>query len=330
MLNFSPLSSINGYIMKKKTSLFMSFLVIFSFACNLQAASKVEPLTELSQFINVRDFTVYKSEAYFTAQDVNEQRSVIVKTVFKNNQWGDFEIMSFSGQYRDIEPFITADGLRLYFASNRPVSGKEPASHYDIWYLQRQTQDLSWSEPIHLIGAVNTEHNEFYPVVTANKNLYFTSDRDKVERNDDIYMSRWLNGYYQAAQPLSDNINSTGYEFNAYVAADESFLIYTVYAAVDGLGSGDLYISYRQEDGRFSPRMNLGPGINSDKMDYCAFYDADNSRLIWTSKRSAVGNQVFTDLSAFNAATQQYENGQSRLYQTPFKPQLIPMNTDKK
>ena len=292
---------------------------LFSFA---PFADNVQPLAApLSEFINVRDFTAYKNEAYFTAQDLNEQRSVIVQTRLRDNQWGDFKIMPLSGQYRDIEPFLSPDGLRLYFASNRPQIGTEKSSHYDIWYLQRSDVKGAWSQPIHLPGPVNTEHNEFYPAVTANGNLYFTSDRDKTSRQDDIYVSRWSDDRHQPVEVLSDNINSEGYEFNAYVSPDESFLIYTVYGAKDGLGSGDLYISFRQKDGQFSPRQNLGPSINSDKMDYCPFYDPDKKQLVWTSKRTAINDAVFTDLTGFIKSTQQYENGQSRLYQSEFEPQ---------
>lgn len=297
-------------------------LIILGFFSTSQAASQVQPLAEnLSQFINVRDFTAYQDEAYFTAQDVSEQHSVIVKARFDKNQWRHFELMPFSGRYRDIEPFLSPNGLRLYFVSNRPQIGTEKSSHYDIWYLQRSDVKGAWSQPIHLPGPVNTEHNEFYPAVTANGNLYFSSDRDKKSRQDDIYVSRWSDDRYQPVEVLSDNINSEGYEFNAYVSPDESFLIYTVYGAKDGLGSGDLYISFRQKDGQFSPRQNLGPSINSDKMDYCPFYDPDKKQLVWTSKRTAINDAFFTDLTGFIKSTQQYENGQSRLYQSEFEPQ---------
>jgi len=284
------------------------------------AQNTVKPLSEsLADFINVRDFTVFKNEAYFTAQDVLEQRTMMVKAHFIEGQWRDFERVPISGRYRDIEPFLSPDGLRLYFASNRPVTGNQVSAHYDIWYLHRAQLDSPWSAPIHLPGPVNTEANEFYPAVTANNNLYFTSDRDKAQRQDDIYISDWVDGQYQPVRALSDNINSPGYEFNAYVAADESFLIYTVYGAEDGLGSGDLYISYRQADGDFGPRVNLGPRINSNKMDYCPYYDASRQRLIWTSRRSAIGDAELSDVDTFIKATQQYENGLSRLYQSPFK-----------
>ena len=36
----------------------------------------------------------------------------------------------------DYDPFVTADGNRLYFDSNRPVEGK-PNRDFDIWYVEK-------------------------------------------------------------------------------------------------------------------------------------------------------------------------------------------------
>lgn len=293
-------------------------MVISLSLSGLNAAENVKPLsTELSAFINVRDFTAHNDEAYFTAQDVSEQRSLMVKSQRINNQWADFERVPFSGQYRDIEPFFSPDGLRLYFASNRPTTGNKASNNYDIWYVKRDDYNQPWSEPMNVGPPVNSEHNEFYPAISENNNLYFTSDKEAKTRKDDIYISLWQDHQYQKPVPLSDHINSSGYEFNAYIAADESFLIYSVYGAEDGLGGGDLYISYRALDGTFTPRVNLGASINSDKLDFCPFYDAKNERLVFTSRREAIGDHAFKDVPSFLNATHQYKNGLSRLYQVP-------------
>ena len=61
---------------------------------------------------------------------------------------------------------------------------------------------------------------------------------------DDIFVSKWENGKYTEPVSLSDSINSDGYEFNAFIAPDESYIIFTAYQREDGFGSGDLYMSY--------------------------------------------------------------------------------------
>ncbi|MBK8110817.1 MAG: PD40 domain-containing protein [Saprospiraceae bacterium] len=83
------------------------------------------------------------------------------------------ELLAFCDAYSYLEPFISADGSRLYFASNRPKSdGDEKAGDFDIWYVNREPSGIGWSAPINAGNAVNTQEDEFYPVITANFNLY--------------------------------------------------------------------------------------------------------------------------------------------------------------
>jgi len=41
----------------------------------------------------------------------------------------------------------------------------------------------------------------------------------------------------------------------------------------DGVGSGDMYISFRSRDGILGKAKNLGKSVNSEYMDYCPFVD---------------------------------------------------------
>ena len=100
--------------------------------------------------------------------------------------------------------------------------------------------------------------DEFYPVITTSKNIYFTLDNRELKRKDDIYISEYIDGKYTAPIALNGGVNSEGYEFNAFVSQDESFIIYTCYNRKGGFGSGDLYISYKLEDGNWSPAKKHG------------------------------------------------------------------------
>jgi len=234
--------------------------------------------------------------------------------------WKDAQIASFSGKYTDLEPFLANDGLRLYFASDRPKKqNKSDDLDFDIWYVERESMDAPWSEPVNMGAPINTEHNEFYPSLSSSGNLYFTTDRPGTLGKDDILFSALVDGLYLEPMPLDSAINSAGYEFNAFVAPDESYLIYTAYSRPDGQGSGDLYISYRDVTGKWSPAKNLGADINSPKMDYCPF--VLNGSLYFTSRRSdiQVAGSGFTELDDLLAELNKHDNGQSRLYVTPFK-----------
>ena len=151
---------------------------------------------------------------------------------------------------------------------------------------QRENKNSAWSSPVNVGSPINSDKNEYYPCISDNNNFYLTSDASASKGKDDICLSKWENGKYTTPISLSDSINSEGYEFNAFVAPDESYLIFSGFQREDGFGGGDLYISYRISDNVWTKAKNLGPEINSDKMDYCPFVDTKTNTLYFTSKRS--------------------------------------------
>lgn len=296
-------------------------VLLISLAGFGQKNPKVEPVLPdvLMQFPNVRDFTLspLADEFYFTAQSPLGEFSAILAIKKKNGMWSAPEIASFSGKYKDLEPFFAPDGLKLYFASDRPLADTaETPKDFDIWYVQRSSRNSAWSAPIRIATTVNSEYNEFYPSVAANNNLYFTSDAPGAKGKDDIFLSRWKNGGYTSPVSLSNAINSEGYEFNAYVAPDESFLIFSGYNRKDGLGSGDLYVSYQNTNGTWSNAKNLGEAINSKQMDYCPFVHTATATLYFTSRRSRLNSPSpgFTTIRELLNEINTYENGLSRIY----------------
>lgn len=299
------------------------WFVLLTFANGLSQNQTVVPAFDfLIQFSNCRDFTLSKNqdEMYFTLQNSTEEISRIVCSKKIKNKWTTPELVSFSSEHRDIEPFLSADGLRLYFSSNRPLENTSNQSKdYDIWYVERKNTKEKWSHPINIGTPVNTAKDEFYPSVALNGNLYFTSENDKSLGKDDIFVCRWENNAFANPENLGPSINTAGYEFNAFIAPDESFLIFTGYKREDGLGSGDLYISYKNKLGVWEKATSLGSKINSSAMDYCPFYDFSTQTLYFTSKRNKATNQPFLNLETFLKEINQYENGSSRIYKCNLK-----------
>lgn len=70
---------------------------------------------------------------YFTRMLPDNRTGVILSSHLRGGIWSMPALAPFSGSYSDVDPFITPDGSRLFFSSNRPVSGTEPAPSYDIW-----------------------------------------------------------------------------------------------------------------------------------------------------------------------------------------------------
>lgn len=246
--------------------------------------------------------------------------SAIIHLTNNNNKWSEAKVAPFSGEYKDLEPAFSPDGLRLYFVSDRVNAfSEEKPQNMDIWYVKRQAVNKPWSEPFNIGTPINTAGNEFYPSVASKGNLYFTSDAASSKGKDDIFLSVYINGKYQKPQSLGEGVNTESYEFNAFIAPDESFLIFSGYNRKNGLGSGDLYISYNNK-GTWTTAQNMGNKINSNKIDYCPYVDIKKDVLYFTSKRTSVPVSLDKVLpkDALLDLMNQYENGLSRLYQVPW------------
>lgn len=289
-------------------------------AANTMWAQDVPGITvvdeQLNEFLNLRDFCVSKDgeEAYFTVQSPDESIAQIAVMHRSPEGWAAPELLSFCDSNRYMEPFLSDNGLRLYFASDRMEPGSKALKNFDIWYVERETRHSPWSLPVNPGKPVNSTYNEFYPTLSRNGNLYYTMDAPSGMGKDDIYCCAWNGKKFAAPQLLDATVNSEGYEFNAFISPDERFLLYTRYKAADGYGSGDLYIARRDEKGNWLPAENLGNTINTDQMEYCPFYDEANQILYFTSRRNTLLPQNFTDLDDFQYYVKGGGNGLSKIY----------------
>lgn len=218
---------------------------------------------------------------YFLRSTPNFNLWTILVSRFERERWSRPEIAPFSGQYSDADPFITSDGSRFYFISNRPVAGKSTPD-LDIWVMEKTA--AGWSEPKNVGAPINSSGSEWYPTVAANGTIYFGSDREGGKGRTDIYRSRLVDGKYIEAENLGEAINTQFNEFEPLIAPDESFLIFMAGGRADGRGGFDLYLSYNR-NGAWTKPVNLGDKINSSGNEYSPTISPDGKYFFWTSTR---------------------------------------------
>ncbi len=82
-------------------------------------------------------------------------------------------------------PSISADGLLLFFQSNRPGGY---GGRVDIWVVRRKTTDDPWSEPVNLGPVINTFGYDGTPSISADgSTLYFASNRPGGHGDEDLW-----------------------------------------------------------------------------------------------------------------------------------------------
>ena len=247
-----------------------------------------EGIVSTGDFDSHPAFTPDGKTLYFVRSTPNFNLWTILVTHFQKQRWTTPEVAPFSGQYSDADPFITADGSKLYFISNRPVPDK-PKPDLDIWMIEKTA--TGWTEPKNMGAPVNSSGNEWYPTVAATGTIYFGSDREGGKGRTDIYRSRLVNGNYTQAENLGEVINTQFNEFEPLIASDESFLIFMGGGRADGHGGFDLYISYNR-NGTWTKPRNLGDLINSSGNEYSPTISPDGKYFFWTSTKGFADNTL--------------------------------------
>ncbi|TRX70926.1 OmpA family protein [Carboxylicivirga sp. M1479] len=129
--------------------------------------------------------------------------------------------------------FITKDGQRLYFASDR----EEGLGGSDIWYVNRTSN--GWSEPINMGDEVNTEGDEMFPFVDADGKLYFASNGHLGLGGLDLFVASERKGSYRVHN-MGYPINSEKDDFSLFLM-DDGINGYFASNRSGGKGDDDIY-----------------------------------------------------------------------------------------
>ncbi|NAS13858.1 ankyrin repeat domain-containing protein [Poritiphilus flavus] len=236
--------------------------------------------TEESEFGSV--FNVDNTEFYYGV-DVNGKNEIRYSQLV-DNRWTAPETILSHERYGYNDPFLSPDEQRLYFISERAMDGKGELKDHDIWFVERN--GAAWSDPINAGPNINSDGNEYYISFTTDGSMYFSSNSNAPEERKqsdyDIYYSKMINGEFQEAVALEDSVNTSEYEADVFVDPGERYLIFCAMRP-DGLGRGDLYISFKQADGGWSQSVNMGERVNSEHHELCPFVTADGKYLLYTS-----------------------------------------------
>jgi Tol biopolymer transport system component len=242
-------------------------------------APGVVSLPERLEFGSV--FSADGKEFYYAVG--NKGRFEVLYMRLINGQWTKPEKLIPDAVYTYNDPYLSPDESRLFFISNQHSIDKKKKD-YDIFYVERKSD--SWSSPINAGSAINSDADEYYVSFSANGTLYFSTDKKTPTAKGlhDVYASRLASGKFQEPVNLGEAINTRHYEADVFVAYDESYLIFCA-DRPDGNGQGDLYISFKDADGKWTKAKSMGSTINTPGHELCPFVTRDGKYFFYTSNR---------------------------------------------
>jgi Tol biopolymer transport system component len=211
------------------------------------------------------------NEMYFARSAATTNVSIWV-TKQVNNVWTKPVPLFTDETFSYSAPFITSDGKRMYFISDRNGT----VGIYQIWYMDRSGSE--WSAPKRLeITTTKVKNN---PTVASNGNLYYS------ELGDDgryyIYMAKNTNGTLETPVKLGSTVNYFFNNLHPYISPDEKFLLFDATPIGYSNQVSYIYISVKKNDGSWTQAQPVNSNVNLYGKEYNATLSPDGKYMFFS------------------------------------------------
>ncbi len=196
---------------------------------------------------------------------------------------------SINSVYPEYYPSITIDGKNLIFT--RRVDSDED-------FYESSLLNGKWSKAKPLGGKVNTNLNEGAQNISQDGEwIVFTGcNYPEGQGSCDLYISYKMKNGWSEAENLGAIINTDFWESAPSLSPDKRDLYFSS-SQPGGYGGKDIWVTHRNEKGKWSRAENIGPEVNTNGDESCAFMYADNQTLFFNSN----GHQGYGQTDLFFA-----------------------------
>jgi hypothetical protein len=221
-------------------------------------------------------------QSYYFTRSINKQTKVYV-THLDGDRWSSPMIVPFlDSKYSEADPAFSPDGT-LYFISDRPLTASDTLRDFNIWFVKRLPGG-SWSAPEDF-SVVNTDSSEYYISFSKNGNLYFASSRKGGYGEEDIYVSKLVNGKYTEPVNLGAAVNTAKSEYDPGISPGEDMIVFASSNREDGFGAADLYCARKEGEKNWQKAAHLGSRFNTKAREFCPYFSPDGKYFFYSSER---------------------------------------------
>lgn len=182
--------------------------------------------------------------------------------------WENIEELPFNdNSYSCLHPALSADGKRLFFASDKPGG----FGGMDIYFVERTSR--GWSAPINLGPEINTPKNEVFPFSHESGTLFFASDGHQGLGGLDIFMIDLSDRKWGRVINLGLPFNSEKDDLGLVLRPDGTRGYFTSNRERDNRGQDDVYLFD-------APSGLKGIELPETNNTLVSVYDVESSRRI--------------------------------------------------
>jgi outer membrane protein OmpA-like peptidoglycan-associated protein/Tol biopolymer transport system component len=204
---------------------------------------------------------------------------------------------SINTKYPEYGPIISADESVMYFTSRRDntTGGKVDeylGGYYEDIYVSYK-QNGKWSAAQNIGAPINTpEHDATISLFPDGQKMFIYKD-DKGDGN--IYETSLVGNTWTKPQKVDKVINTSSHESSACLSPDGKTLYFVSMRSDLSIGGRDIYVSNKDEKGRWTKPVNIGSTINTPYNEESIFLHPDGKTLYFSSQghNSMGGYDIF-------------------------------------
>jgi flagellar motor protein MotB len=185
--------------------------------------------------------------------------------------------------YEDYGPTLNAADEILIFTSKRNRREITEKPNEDLFYTRFESG--YWDEAKPFGKPINSQYNEGSACLSKDgKTLYFARcECPECFGNCDLFVATLLkDGSWGNVRNLGPNVNSPAWDSHPTLSVTED----TLYFASDrfgGFGLSDLYFTYKDKNGEWTPAQNMGPIVNTRGNEVSPFLHPQYNVLYFSS-----------------------------------------------
>lgn len=205
-----------------------------------------------------------------------------------NSKSSDFGVAWMSNSYKDIIFTSTREGGVL--REKDAITGQ----HFSDFYYTRQDKNDNWDKPelVDEEGGINSTGSEGMPFFTKSfSDVYFTrcpNDKKRQSGCQIMKSRRTGNSFSEATVVEIAGIDSTDVVGHPTLNSDES-IMYFVSERKGGFGGKDIWMTMKDESGKFGRPFNLGDVVNTPGDELFPFLRNDSTLYFSSDGHGGMG-----------------------------------------
>ena len=245
---------------------------------------------------------IFADQKKYDSSVIDFTKALNLDAVFSKNYLLPYSIsLAGTGKFKDalaaVTQFLTDATLNA--VSKKAGNYRKSTYEFALDFEQKHPSKNYLFARKNLGDSVNSVSLEYYPSLTIDgKKLIFTR---RINNDEDFYECDNINGIWSKAKPLSGKVNTNLNEGAQNISQDGQWIIFTGCNYPEGLGSCDLYISFKTKIG-WSEAENLGPIVNTDFWESSPSLSPDKRDLYFSSNQggSYGGKDIFVSHKSNN------------------------------